>query len=347
VANIETGSSRPSHDFLVRVVDVFPEHEPALVQAYNALPPRTRRSGYKYTDADRVAQDRFNLLIRIGRSHEARAGMELALRGEPQPVQRLWLLRRLAELQLQVGDFDGAVERYREAIEVAMEETLPGWEGILRDGLSRRLTLEGRIAEAHAVLDEGLARNVEQGALWFAKGDAHWYEHEYAAAFACLMTAEAFGLRRAQVDFSRGHVLAEWGHYSAAIADLTHALNRRMSARDHAYTRAALAYAYGHLGDLSRALTEFAAAEEVIPDNGWFYYYRARVYLLHGEEELALRDLRSALSSPMPLNAPKRQHALELIENLGRRHGHGAHVDQAPDDRPHGGTLGESEASEP
>ena len=74
---------------------------------------------------------------------------------------------------------------------------------------------------------------------------------------------------------SGGVVLADWGHYTAAIVDLTHALNRRMTARDHANARFVRAFAYGQLGDLDVALKEFAEAEGVVSDHAWLYYYRA------------------------------------------------------------------------
>lgn len=317
VANVETGLSRPSQDFLTRLTAVFPEHEAALLQAYNTLPRRTKRSGYKFSDPDRVAQGRFNLLLRKNRVIEAKAGMEFALKSNPQPIQRLWLLRRLAEVALQYGDLALGLARYREAIAVSIEESLPGWESSLRIALAHYLiTFPGEIAEAHAVLDEGLSRNVEQGGLWQCKGNAYWHEHDYPAAYACMMTAEAHGLRVGEIDYSRGHVLAEWGHYGAAIADLTHALNRRMSARDHAYARVARAYAYGQLGDLDLAVSEFATAEEVTPDNGWLFYYRALCYLTHGQNGLALKDLQTAVTSPTGLNDVKRERALELIAEL-------------------------------
>jgi hypothetical protein len=48
-----------------------------------------------------------------------------------------------------------------------------------------------------------------------------------------------------------------------------------MTARDHANARAARAFSYGQLGDFDLAMSEFAAAEEVVGDNAWLHYFRA------------------------------------------------------------------------
>jgi tetratricopeptide (TPR) repeat protein len=74
--------------------------------------------------------------------------------------------------------------------------------------------------------------------------------------------------------------------------------------------------AYGQLGDLSRALEEFAEAKKVTPDNGWLYYHRATCYLTHGKNDLALADLKIAIVAGYPISPRKRQRALELIAEL-------------------------------
>lgn len=313
VANIETGRSWPSQDFFARVKAVFPDHEAALNQAYDDLPQRPKRRG-SVPEADVLVQKRIDFAIRAGRSVEAKELIEHELKVASTAVQWLWLIKRLAELALRNGDEAGAFEAARRGIAVAAERRLPGWETSLRDWLSLRLVDVGRMADAHEVLDEGLARGLEAGPLWRTKAIVYWYSHDYPAAYACVMTAEAHG---SEAEFTRGQILAEWGHYPGAIADLTHVIeDSTRSAIDRASARVGRALAYCRLGDVERALDEFAEAERVTPEDAWLYYHRATCYLIQGRRDLALADIKTAIAAGHPLNPPKKTRALELIEML-------------------------------
>ena len=92
--------------------------------------------------------------------------MEFALTSDPQPIQQLWLLRRLAQVALMRGDVDLVRSRYQAAVAVAVEKNLPIWESTLRTDLANFLIVHGWTPEAHEVIGEGLARNVEVAGYW-------------------------------------------------------------------------------------------------------------------------------------------------------------------------------------
>jgi len=52
--------------------------------------------------------------------------------------------------------------------------------------------------------------------------------------------------------------------------------------------------AYGELGDYPRALVHLGQAIQIAPDEGAYYYGRARVYLLSGEKDMAMEDFERA-----------------------------------------------------
>ena len=147
----------------------------------------------------------------------------------------------------------------------------------------------------------------------------HWHDHDYASAYACLLAATTHGAPRHRVLYVRGQVLAEWGNFEAAVADLSAALRLSIDADHAAYARTTRAFAYANLGRTKMAMREFAAAENVTPDNGWLHYFRALSHRLMGDEETCFRGLERALRANVPpLNAKKREHALALLREAGK-----------------------------
>jgi tetratricopeptide (TPR) repeat protein len=52
--------------------------------------------------------------------------------------------------------------------------------------------------------------------------------------------------------------------------------------------------AYGELGRYEAAVNAISRAIDRLPANGAYYYGRARVYLLAGDEDLAMKDFMEA-----------------------------------------------------
>ena len=318
VASIETGHSRPTPEFLSDFVELFPEHEQALIRTYNELPPKTRRGRTQRVTREDLAQRRIDSMIERGRAAEAKAGIELSLHTESDPTYRVWLLEQLGQLELQDGNRDATLDLYAKAIDAADAASLAERASEIRNHLAGLFTHGDQFPEAHAVVDARLLIDPADGRLWRRKGIIHWYAHSYPDAYACLTTAHAFGQPVSRIVHSRGQVLAEWGNYPAALADLDHALDQPASDRDHAYARSTRAYVYAQLGDLDLALKEFAVAEEVTPDNAWLHYFRALCYIRYEERDRAIAGLEAALACDIPpLNGPKRERALQLLHDYG------------------------------
>ena len=89
----------------------------------------------------------------------------------------------------------------------------------------------------------------------------------------------------------QGGLAATYGAYESAIRYYKKAL--AMGA-DESRVYFNMGIAYGELGDYPRALVHLGQAIQIAPDEGAYYYGRARVYLLSGEKDMAMEDFERA-----------------------------------------------------
>jgi tetratricopeptide (TPR) repeat protein len=89
----------------------------------------------------------------------------------------------------------------------------------------------------------------------------------------------------------RGGLLSAYGNYRGAARSFQKALEL---APDRAEGHFQLGVAYGELGRFDAAINAISRAIDRMPANGAYFYGRARVYLLAGDEELAMKDFMEA-----------------------------------------------------
>jgi len=89
----------------------------------------------------------------------------------------------------------------------------------------------------------------------------------------------------------RGGLLSAYGSYKAAAGCYRKAI---ALAPDMAEAYFQLGVAYGEMGRYETAVTAISQAIDRSPANGAYFYGRGRVYLLAGEEELAMKDFMEA-----------------------------------------------------
>lgn len=171
-----------------------------------------------------------------------------------------------------------------------------------------------RYEEEIAVCEAFLAMQPHSGRIWRRKGIAEWYDDRLTLAFGSLSASLTLGFARPRVLHARGQVLAELGDYEGAITDLGEALAAPLTPRSAAYAQSTRAYAMFMSGDQDEAMSEFAAAGAVTPDNGWLHWFRARAHESIGDLAAAQRGFERALECRVPaLNRTKRNYALQAL----------------------------------
>jgi tetratricopeptide (TPR) repeat protein len=91
--------------------------------------------------------------------------------------------------------------------------------------------------------------------------------------------------------FQKGALCATYGNNQAAVIYFGKAIALDPS---HSGAYFSQGVSYGQLGIYSKAVDTINLAIEMKPQNGLYYYGRARVYLLSGEKEKAMTDFRKA-----------------------------------------------------
>jgi len=89
----------------------------------------------------------------------------------------------------------------------------------------------------------------------------------------------------------QGGLAATYGAYESAIRYYKKAL---AVGADESRVYFNMGIAYGELGDYPQALVHLGQAIQITPDEGAYYYGRARVYLLSGEKDMAMDDFERA-----------------------------------------------------
>jgi tetratricopeptide (TPR) repeat protein len=185
------------------------------------------------------------------------------------------------------------------------------------DRLAVRLTDTEQYELAEQITTLALSLLPNSGRLWRRLGCVQWYAGELVGALAAFNAALTNGESRSHVIHERGQVLAELGQFRAAIEELTEALNYPRSKDSEAFVRSTRAYAYGMTKDLKIALSEFAIAENVTPNNAWLYYFRGLCYLFNEMNDDAKREFQKSLTKTLPpLTRIKRERAKHLLAEL-------------------------------
>jgi hypothetical protein len=89
----------------------------------------------------------------------------------------------------------------------------------------------------------------------------------------------------------RGGLLSAYGNYKGAVACFQKALTLEPRLAEAAFQ---LGVAYGELGLFEQAVEALSRAVAQAPDRGHYHYGRGRVYLLAGDEDLAMQDFMEA-----------------------------------------------------
>lgn len=89
----------------------------------------------------------------------------------------------------------------------------------------------------------------------------------------------------------RGGLLSAYGSYQAAVRSYQKALDLAPGLAEAHFQQGV---AFGELGQFDAAIRAISRAIDQMPDHGPYYYGRARVYLLAGDEDLAMNDFMEA-----------------------------------------------------
>ena len=89
----------------------------------------------------------------------------------------------------------------------------------------------------------------------------------------------------------QGRLAATYGAYMSAIGHYEKALSMGVEKSRVFFN---MGIAYGELGDYPKALDHLNQAIQAAPEQGAYYYARARVHLLSGEKEMAMADFEHA-----------------------------------------------------
>jgi len=89
----------------------------------------------------------------------------------------------------------------------------------------------------------------------------------------------------------RGGLLSAYGNYQGAARSYQKALELAPELPEAHFQKGV---AYGELGHFDAAIDAISRAIDRMPTNGTYFYGRARVYLLAGDEELAMKDFMEA-----------------------------------------------------
>lgn len=89
----------------------------------------------------------------------------------------------------------------------------------------------------------------------------------------------------------QGRLAATYGAYASAIGYYKKALSQGVEESRVSFN---MGIAYGELGDYSKALDHLNRAIQAAPEQGAYYYARARVHLLSGKKDMAMADFEHA-----------------------------------------------------
>jgi len=120
----------------------------------------------------------------------------------------------------------------------------------------------------------------------------HYYkEGKFDRAIGAFDRAVKIDPKNAEAYFWRGRALMGISHYDEATAEFKMAVKLN-PAYVEAYDN--LGWLYARERNYHESISNLTKAIELKPDNGWAYYYRARIHYKRGEVGLAVRDAKEA-----------------------------------------------------
>ena len=98
-------------------------------------------------------------------------------------------------------------------------------------------------------------------------------------------------VKDAEYWIDQGELASTYGAYESAIRSYKKAL---ASGAEQGRVYFNMGIAFGELGDYPQALVHLGQAIQTTPEEGAYYYGRARVYLLSGDKDMAMKDFERA-----------------------------------------------------
>jgi len=185
-----------------------------------------------------------------------------------------------------MGDFDGALQSFAQALKVN-PELEEGWMG-----LGTVLHDLGRYREEVEAYDEALKLRPRSVEAWINKGAALHALQDYAGALACCEKVLALRPEHAAAWNNKGAALLRLGRMEEAARCFQEALHFRPDFYDAMVNRIFLSQKAGRHGDVvlwaDRALR--------IREEGWLWYVKGLAHLGLLESTLAMKSFERALA---------------------------------------------------
>jgi tetratricopeptide (TPR) repeat protein len=216
------------------------------------------------------------------------------------------VLGAVAEQHLRAGRIDDAIDAFEQARQLTPDNTDIAY------GLSAALTAAGRVAEALAEAERGVALHPRDGRHLVNRGVLRAELGDDDDAGADLDQAVAVADNMTDTLFARAEVWYAWQQYEAAIADL-HRLTRDAPNHPNAWFVRGLAHV--RLGQLADAVVSFGRDIEAGSPGQETYSNRAACHLALGNRPEALEDLDQAvLMRPDDLGVRRRRAKLRWAQ---------------------------------
>lgn len=222
-------------------------------------------------------------LLDAGRAHDALEVLESLDRESPRVGS---VLNLLGLARAGVGDREGALQAFNEAVRVHVHPEIP----LLN--LARGYRERGQLELAKTTLERALGQAQEYGEAWVAYGVV-LADLNAANARHVLVRAAQLSPNDATPLAAQGAIDLREGHYEEAATSFRQALERDP---DHAIARTNLGIALVHLGRRDLALRAFEHATTHSPHVGEAWNGLGSMKLSSGDAEGAVGPLRQAMT---------------------------------------------------
>jgi tetratricopeptide (TPR) repeat protein len=186
---------------------------------------------------------------------------------------------------LSLGDPAQAERTFNQAITAGADYPGP-WEG-----LAEAVHQQGKLADALAILADGMQTFPDHVAFFQTAGELHWQQGELEQAVASFEQAIALDPVNNTSYSSLASLYSEMGLLKEAEQLLLRGLEAHP---ENASFYADLASYYAGQGRYAEAVPLYETLTRAEPDNGWWFAYMADTYSKLGDPENALRLLGEA-----------------------------------------------------
>jgi tetratricopeptide (TPR) repeat protein/tRNA A-37 threonylcarbamoyl transferase component Bud32 len=216
---------------------------------------------------------------------EEAAGVLAEGLANPQVASDVGSLESIGWVFLSLGDPAQAERTFNQAITAGAD--LPGpWEG-----LAEAVYQQGNVADALAILADGMQYFPEHVPFYQTAGELHWEQGELEQAAASFQQAIALDPANNSSYSSLASMYSEMGLLSEAEQVLLGGLE---SHPENTSFYADLASYYSGQGRYADAVPLYETLTQAEPDNGWWFAYLADTYRNLGDPENARRVLGEA-----------------------------------------------------